>query len=87
MECPICLDLLTNSTQITATQCCGNKFHEACLIKAFAHSNSCPLCRSVPDTVIIINSDTRCKNYFCIQVVIFGLVCIAILLYLVISSY
>jgi hypothetical protein len=45
MDCPICLDHLTDVVlnQITS---CQHTFHASCLLEWTRHNNSCPICRT-----------------------------------------
>ena len=42
--CTICLDELTNGTDVTTTQC-GHRFHIDCLSEWLSHHPTCPTCR------------------------------------------
>ena len=43
MDCPICLEEITDSHNQTRVHCCRGTFHTECYLKC---SNPCPLCRA-----------------------------------------
>jgi hypothetical protein len=49
--CPICQQLLQESTQITALEECEHKFCSECIVRTFRATNDkrCPVCRHIPD--------------------------------------
>ena len=75
MECPICLDYVTDEQLQTVLPCCKKIFHTECYLKC---SNPCPLCRSanficidMPSPVDEVERVSCCKIAFnCISTVI-----------------
>jgi len=56
MECPICLEPLTegNSLQL---RCCRQPIHVQCYMQCIHMKSECPMCRATHETVVVIEED------------------------------
>lgn len=46
-ECTICLEHITAALSVATISTCGHYYHEECLLRWSANSNSCPTCRKL----------------------------------------
>lgn len=84
MDCPICLEEITDSHNQTRVHCCRGTFHTECYLKC---SNPCPLCRAesfivteqppqVPPIIIMEHRSTIRERIVVHGIMLFGLVSI-----------
>ncbi len=81
MECPICLEEITDSHNQTRVHCCKGLFHTECYLKC---SNPCPLCRSqsfivteqprpVPPIILVEHRSVFSRTILVNVVIFFGI--------------
>lgn len=88
MECPICLEIITEKKNIKKT-ICGHKFCKECINEWMEQEESCPLCRKELKSVVVINIEGE-REYATMS--IFGtihticstIICMILLIFLII---
>jgi uncharacterized protein YbaR (Trm112 family) len=55
-ECPICMESLTGT--LATLGCCHKIMHVECLIKCMKQNLSCPMCRTVHESLSVVQ-DTQ----------------------------
>ena len=92
MECPICLNTLTNrglfKKKILNSPCCNQNIHETCLKKWLRENNTCPLCRETLEFVSVGYMNNSCFHLDKIECfrLLTTLFCISIFLIIVMLS-